>query len=99
MVVGLLLLVHQNIEAHCDTLDGPVIQDAQLALEKKDVTVVLKWVKERDEEESVAAGREFVEAYVTFVHYAERIYLDATAQKYIHQSEAEIEESAGHHHH
>jgi hypothetical protein len=31
--------------AHCDTLDGPVIKDAQAALKKGDVTPVLKWVK------------------------------------------------------
>lgn len=31
--------------AHCDTLEGPVIKDAKSALEKKDVTPVLKWVK------------------------------------------------------
>lgn len=35
--------------AHCDTLDGPVIQDARKALETKDVTPVLKWVREKDE--------------------------------------------------
>lgn len=31
--------------AHCDTMDGPVVQAARLALEKRDVTPVLKWVK------------------------------------------------------
>jgi hypothetical protein len=31
--------------AHCDTLDGPVVQDARLALEKNDATPVLKWVR------------------------------------------------------
>jgi hypothetical protein len=30
--------------AHCDSLDGPVVQDARLALAKGDVTPVLKWV-------------------------------------------------------
>lgn len=33
------------LRAHCDTLDGPVVVDAKLALEKGDVTPVLKWVK------------------------------------------------------
>jgi hypothetical protein len=37
--------------AHCDTLDGPVIQDARTALEKGDVTPVLKWVKKDAEQE------------------------------------------------
>lgn len=31
--------------AHCDTLDGPVVADARTALEKKEVTPVLKWIK------------------------------------------------------
>jgi hypothetical protein len=35
--------------AHCDTLDGPVIQDARKALNTKDVTPVLKWVQSKDE--------------------------------------------------
>jgi hypothetical protein len=41
--------------AHCDTLDGPVVVDAKLALEKGDVTLVLKWVKEGAELEIRAA--------------------------------------------
>ncbi len=35
--------------AHCDSLDGPVIQDARMALEKGNVTPVLKWVRPGDE--------------------------------------------------
>jgi hypothetical protein len=38
--------------------------------------------------ESVEAGREFVEAYVQFVHYVERLYTDATT-KHVHHDEAE----------
>ena len=41
--------IHSHAVAHCDTLDGPVIQDARKALEAKDVTPVLKWVREKDE--------------------------------------------------
>jgi len=41
--------------AHCDTLDGPVIQDARAALEQADVTPVLKWVKKDAEPETRAA--------------------------------------------
>lgn len=37
--------------AHCDTLEGPVVKDAKIALEKKDITPVLKWVKKDHEEE------------------------------------------------
>jgi hypothetical protein len=35
--------------AHCDSMDGPVVQDAQEALAQKDVTPVLKWVRAEDE--------------------------------------------------
>lgn len=37
--------------AHCDTLDGPVVATARMALEKGDVTPVLKWVKKENETE------------------------------------------------
>lgn len=37
--------------AHCDSLDGPVIADAQKALVLKDVTPVLKWIPANDEAE------------------------------------------------
>jgi hypothetical protein len=37
--------------AHCDTLDGPVVQSAKIALERKNVTSVLKWVKKEHEQE------------------------------------------------
>lgn len=35
--------------AHCDSLDGPVVRDARAALERGDVTPVLKWVRAHDE--------------------------------------------------
>lgn len=37
--------------AHCDTMNGPVIPEAKAALEKGDVTPILKWVKKEDEAE------------------------------------------------
>lgn len=37
--------------AHCDTLAGPVVMTAKIALEKGDVTPVLKWVKKENEGE------------------------------------------------
>lgn len=37
--------------AHCDTLDGPVVKTAKAALEKGDVTPILKWVKKENETE------------------------------------------------
>lgn len=35
--------------AHCDTLDGPVVGDARLALAAGDITPILKWVQAKDE--------------------------------------------------
>jgi hypothetical protein len=42
-------------QAHCDTLDGPVVQAAQKALGKEDITPVLKWIK-KDQESEVRAA-------------------------------------------
>ena len=41
--------------AHCDTMNGPVVLDAQRALATDDVTPVLKWVTPADEAEVQAA--------------------------------------------
>jgi len=41
--------------AHCDSMDGPVVHDAQRAIEAQDVTPVLKWVTAADEDEIRAA--------------------------------------------
>ena len=49
--IGVCLLVPRIVVSHCDTLDGPVVMAAKLALEKGDVTPVLKWVKKEYEEE------------------------------------------------
>lgn len=51
-----------SARAHCDTLDGPVVQDARIALEKNDVTPVLKWVREKDEPTVRASFKEAVAA-------------------------------------
>ncbi len=40
-----------RVSAHCDALDGPVITEAQLALEKGDVTPLLKWVTKEHEKD------------------------------------------------
>src|SRR4030042_1993288 len=50
-----LIFSPSNARAHCDTLDGPVIQDARMALEKGEVTPVLKWVKQESEPQIRAA--------------------------------------------
>jgi hypothetical protein len=49
IAASLVLGMYGYAAAHCDTLDGPVIQDAHKALDTKDVTPVLKWVQSKDE--------------------------------------------------
>ena len=44
--------------AHCDSLDGPVVQDARLALAQGDPTPVLKWVSRAHEDEIRIAFKE-----------------------------------------
>ena len=39
------------VQAHCDTLNGPVVAAAKEALAKGDITPALKWVKPEDEAE------------------------------------------------
>lgn len=48
---GVWLVGSGIARAHCDTLDGPVVSTAKAALEKGDVTPVLKWVKPGAEKE------------------------------------------------
>ncbi|MDO9074278.1 MAG: DUF6448 family protein [Rubrivivax sp.] len=38
-------------QAHCDTLDGPVVTDARKALDTGNVNMVLGWVQKKDEAE------------------------------------------------
>lgn len=47
----LFLVIPMQALAHCDTLDGPVVADARMALDKGDITPVLKWVRADDEHE------------------------------------------------
>lgn len=56
LVMGFgLLIMPPTTYAHCDTLDGPVVKDARMALEKGDVTPILKWVMPDKEVEISAA--------------------------------------------
>lgn len=52
---ALILSTTRDAAAHCDTLDGPVIQDARKAIDAKDITPILKWVKPKDEKAVKAA--------------------------------------------
>jgi hypothetical protein len=60
LTAGILLLIPSLSYAHCDTMNGPVIIDARQALDKKDVTPVLKWVKKGDEAKIKSAFNEAV---------------------------------------
>jgi len=55
LVVLTLLMIPQTALAHCDTLDGPVVETARIALDKGDVTPLLKWVR-ADEEQDIKAA-------------------------------------------
>ena len=44
-------LMPNIVGAHCDTIEGPVVKTAKVALEKGDITPVLKWVKSEYEAE------------------------------------------------
>jgi hypothetical protein len=46
-----LIASPKDASAHCDTLNGPVVTAARIALQRGDVTPVLKWVKETEEPE------------------------------------------------
>jgi hypothetical protein len=46
-----------DARAHCDALDGPVVRDARLALDRGDPTPVLKWVAPDGEAEVREAFR------------------------------------------
>ena len=50
VVIEILFLYSINADAHCDTLDGPVVESANQALATGDITPVLKWVSTNDEQ-------------------------------------------------
>lgn len=49
--LSFVLMTQSVVFAHCDTMDGPVVVDAQMALASGDVASVLKWVPKADEAE------------------------------------------------
>lgn len=55
VVACMTLLFPLNLNAHCDRLDGPVVQAARNALAQGDLNPVLIWVDERHQEEVQAA--------------------------------------------
>lgn len=51
VLLSIILVSSNNIYAHCDTLDGPVVKTAKTALQNGNITPVLKWIKEENEAE------------------------------------------------
>ncbi len=47
--------------AHCDTLDGPVVADARQALANSDITPLLKWISADDEKKIRTAFQKTLE--------------------------------------
>ncbi|WP_456387645.1 DUF6448 family protein [Desulfolithobacter sp.] len=51
VLVSLPLVAVGNALAHCDTVDGPVVKTARIALDREDITPLLKWVRPDKEDE------------------------------------------------
>lgn len=51
IILSMLILSTNVTFAHCDTMDGPVIKDAKIAIEKNNINYVLKWIQTQDENE------------------------------------------------
>lgn len=54
-LVAAMAVAPRPAEAHCDTLDGPVVAEAKVALAQGDITPVLKWISVNDEKAVRAA--------------------------------------------
>ena len=57
-ITAAILLWAAPASAHCDALDGPVVKAAAIALQRGDVTPVLRWVAPEQEAELRAAFTE-----------------------------------------
>lgn len=55
VIAAAVLLQPQIASAHCDALDGPVVTAARVALDKNDVSLVLRWVPAEREADIRAA--------------------------------------------
>ncbi len=53
--IVLFLLVPSRLNAHCDTMNGPVVTAARQALETGNINLVLIWVQKKDEADIRAA--------------------------------------------
>ncbi|MGD1044728.1 MAG: DUF6448 family protein [Bacteroidota bacterium] len=61
VLLSMILLFQNKVLAHCDTMDGPVVKAAKLALEKGDVAPVLRWIKKEYEDEVRSAFKRTLE--------------------------------------
>ncbi|MCH2450781.1 MAG: DUF6448 family protein [Gracilimonas sp.] len=61
LIVTLFSLMPMLAQAHCDSMDGPVVQDAKQALNSGDITLVLKWITEKQEAEIRSTFNETLE--------------------------------------
>lgn len=50
-LASFIFIFTNTTSAHCDSYDGPVIKDAEKALETDNVNLVLKWVSKEQEKE------------------------------------------------
>ena len=55
IVMSAILLLPRFAAAHCDSMDGPVVNAAKLALKTSDVTPLLRWVPLAAESPSIDA--------------------------------------------
>lgn len=51
IVSALFMALPPESSGHCDTMEGPVVSAARVALQKADLTPVLMWVRAHDEQE------------------------------------------------
>ena len=51
VILMLTTFMGSPVYAHCDSYDGPVVKDAMKALETNNVSLVLKWIDEKQEQE------------------------------------------------
>lgn len=59
ILIVLAISMHaKQIVAHCDSIDGPVVTDARLALEKNNPNLILKWVSKEQEAEILDAFKQ-----------------------------------------
>lgn len=50
-VVAIIVMLPTTASAHCDTMDGPVINDAKKAIEENNINYIAKWVSPEEEAE------------------------------------------------